>query len=195
MGIMDRLRFWRQETQKRDWFGGRDLTAPSTFVSDLITQEIWERDQKDHQKEVAYKDDIANYVTVKIAENVFDDWFRFVKKIGDEEEIMMPAQKALKALNAKRWLTEALIAERIYGHAWLYTGPNSYRQDWIDAGLEGGQIANLDVFTPDNAIVPNNMYDENGVPVVLRVWYNASQGNMTHDLPYSDFIQFMTRPR
>ena len=192
--LRDTLGNVRTEVQKRLWTGSTDYTAPITFIDDLIKQDTYNRDELLHQREVAQKDSVAKYIVVKIAENTLDDGFRLVKRIGDEEEIMPEVQEALKKLDFKRWFTEALVSERMHGSGYIYTGPNRYRQDWTDAGLEGGQIASLDVFTPINAKVLKEDYDTNGVPTFVTVWYNPANTSVTDRLPYSDFIQVMTRP-
>ena len=194
MGVLDWLRRSRTETQKRLWEYKSDTTEPSTFIDDLIRGERTNRDLHIHQRDVAQKDSVAKYIVVKVAENALDDGFRLVKKIGDDEEIMPEATKALKRLNFKRFMTEALIAERMHGHGYIYTGPNKYRQDWTDAGIEGGQVGGLDAFTPMNAKVMDNDVDENGVPTFVTIQYNPVNVGAKERLPYSDFIQVMTRP-
>lgn len=192
---MDTLGNIRTEVQKRLWDGKQDTTAPSTFIDDLIYGNIENRDNLRHQSDVAQKDAVAKYIVVKVAENALDDDFRLVKRIGDEEEIMPEAKAALKRLDWKRWYTEALISERKHGHGYVYTGPNKYRQDWIDAGLEGGNIGGLDAFTAMNAKVLNNDVDENGIPTHITVAYNAANEALTDRLPYEDFIPICTRPK
>lgn len=193
MPLRDRLSRVRIEVQKRLWRGSADKTEPITFVDDLITMATFERDDLQHQRDVAQKDSVAKYICIKMAENTLDDGFRLVKRIGDEEEIMPEAQKALKDLDLTRWYTEALIAERTHGHSYVYTGPNKYRQDWAEG--TGGQIAQLDVFTPLNAKVLLTDVDKNGVPTFVTIWPDPANQAKTDRLPYSDFIQFITRPK
>lgn len=194
MPLRDRLSRIRTEIQKRLWDSKGDTTEPSTFIDDLIYGEIEKRDNLLHQRDVAQKDCVAKYIVIKIAENALDDGFRLVKRIGDEEEIMPEVQKALKRLDFPRFMTEAVIAERMHGHGYLYTGPNKYRQDWTDAGLEGGLIGGLDAFTPMNAKVLNNDFDKDGNPTHVTVWYNPTNMGATDRLPYKDFIPICTRP-
>jgi len=195
MTVRSRMSRVRTEVTKRLWTGSADKTEPVTFTDDLVTDQIDQRDDLQHQRDVAQKDSVAKYIVIKIAENALDDGFRLVKKIGDDEEIMQETTKALKRLNWKRWYTEALISERMHGNGWIYTGPNKYRQDWTDAGLEGGQIGNLDAFTAMNAKVISGDVDENGTPTYVTVWYNPANKGATDRLPYADFIPIMTRPK
>ena len=83
MGLLDRIRGYRKEASQRlvDYTG--DLTVPPTYMSPLVTGEVWNCDSKLHQLEVATKDAVANYICVKVAENVFDDWFIFVDEEGE----------------------------------------------------------------------------------------------------------------
>ena len=179
----------RTEEQKRLWDYSTDLTAPPTYFSDLVSGEVWKRDRPKHQRDVAYKDSVANYITVKVAENAFDDWFAFVDEDGIE--IMPEVQKELRRMNAKKWLTQALVGERIFGHSLLYTGPNVYRQDYE----EGYQLANLDVFTPIYFDFPTDMRDDKGRPEIVRIYPNPKNRAVYEDEPYDDFIHFMTRPK
>lgn len=193
--LMDTLGNVRTEIQKRLYDGNQDTTAPILFIDDLVYGDVVNRDSLLHQKDVAQKDAVAKYIVVKIAENALDDGFRLVKKVGDEEEIMPEITKGLKRLGFKRFMTEAVIAERMHGHGYLYTGTNKFRQDWVDAGLEGGEIGGLDAFTPMNAKVLNDDYDENGNPTFVTVWTNPNNQGDTKRLPFKEFIQVMTRPK
>ncbi len=179
---------YRIEAAQRLYSASTDKTEPLTFTDDLVTNNTWERESKQDLLEVAYKDPIAYYICVKISENVFDDWFQFVDPTTGEE-VMQDVQREMQIINAKFWLTQALIGERIFGHSWLFTGPNKYRQDYSS----GGQIANLDVFTPMNAEFVG--VDGYGNPTTVRVWPNPSDISQFEDLPASDFIFFCTRPR
>ena len=181
--------FYRQETAKRLWDTSTDRTEPLTFTDDLVTNNMWEREQKQHLREVAFKDPIAYYICVKISENVFDDWFKFVDPTTGEE-IMLEAQEELKRMNAKFWLTQALIAERIYGHSWLLTAPNKYRTDYSSTAPA---LASLDVFTPMNAEFSD--FDDMGNPTYVRVWPNPSNKAFFEDVSFENFIFFCTRPR
>jgi len=178
----------RMESVKRLWEYTGDRTEPLTFTDDLVTNNVWEREQPADLRQVAFKDPIAYYVCVKISENVFDDWFTFVDPVTGEE-IMEDVQAELRRINAKFWLTQALIAERIYGHSWLLVGPNKYREDW----QYGGQVANLDVFTPEDAQWVGA--DAYGNPTHVRIWPNAQDRSQFEELPAQDFIFFCTRPR
>lgn len=191
MGIWDRITRRRTEEQKRLWDYSTDLTAPPTYFSDLISGEIWDRDNPKHQRDVAYKDAVANYITVKIAENTFDDWFVLVDKNGIEHPDNQRIQRELKRMNAKKKLTQTLVGERIFGDTVLYTGPNVYREDYD----EGYQLANLDVFTPIYFDLPKDMRDDKGRPEIVRIYPNPANRAIYEDLPYNDFIHFITRPR
>jgi len=189
MGLLDRIRGYRKEASQRlvDYTG--DLTVPPTYMSPLVTGEVWNCDSKLHQLEVATKDAVANYICVKVAENVFDDWFIFVDEEG--EETMQDVQKEFVRMKAKKWFTQALIAERTHGHSLLYTGPNVYREDYE----QGYQIANLDVFSPIYFDVPPTWCDEDGRPEFVKIYPNPVFKNKFEKEPYDNFIHWITRPK
>ena len=191
MGLLDRIRRRRQESSRSTYIAATDLTAPPTYFSDLVSGEVWNRDRHMHQRDVAYKDSVANYITVKVAENTFDDWLVLVDENGIEHPDNQRIQKEFKRINAKKWLTQALIGERIFGHSVLYTGSNVYREDYD----KGFQLANLDVFTPIYFDLPTDMRDDKGRPETVRIWPNPSNIAVYEDEPYDDFIHFMTRPK
>lgn len=186
MGLWDYLRRSREETQ-RIHDTGTSSAAPPTFVPELIKDKVWNRDDPGDQFKVARHDPIGYYITHKISENVFDDWFRFVDKDGNE--IMFDVQKELRKLNARRIFTQVLAGERTFGHSWLYTGKAKFRDS---TSFNGNRIANLDYFTPRMAEVVK--YDGLGQPEELKIELSTDKGTRVFELPADDFILVRTRP-
>jgi hypothetical protein len=195
MGILNRLGLRNPRTETATRLGGAktgaNKNAPPTFVPELIRSETWNSDEPTHLLDVAMKDPVASYLTYKLAENTFDDWFRLVDLNG--KEILLDAQKEFILLDAQRALTQALANERIFGYSYLYTGKNRY----IPTTKEGGRIASLYCLNPIECVVWE--YDEVGNPKTMELKIEVGQGkNSTVSqklyLPAEDFIFINTRP-
>ena len=166
-GITKRLRFWRQESTARfpeTWgTATTGANAPPSYVSELVSGNVSNRDNRVHQRKMALMSAVGFNITVKLAQNAFDDWFEFVDETG--RVIMQDVQQKLRDLNAQYYLTQALIIERIYGHSWIFVGREKLREDVITT--TDRRVANLDCFGPENSEVVE--FDEFGYPSVLEV--------------------------
>ena len=183
--VLSRL-FRREGTSKIEFSGAVSKNAPPTFVPELIRSKIWNVEDVEHLEKVARYDPVARFIVFEIAEQVFDDGFKFVDKDGNE--IMPEALKELRALNAKRVFTQALAAMRWGGWCWVYTGKNRY----IPQAKEGGKIATLRCFTRKNCSVFD--YDDVGNPKTMKLELSVGKGNTQTSevlyLPASDFIKW-----
>ena len=196
MSFLDRFRGVRQEATQRVWNPNAKRNRPPSYVSDFIVEGAWDRDEPEHQGNMAKRDPCAWNITTGIANNVFDDWFKFVDPEDDEKEIMQEIQKEFERLNARKWLSLALADERTYGFVWLHVGPEdvSQRTD----GYTGPQrVVNLDVFNPEYCRPIE--FNDIGMPVTLavQVLTNAGKqgGQYTETpIPVSETIPIRTRP-
>jgi len=198
-GIVKRISHWRQESTARfpeAWgTATTGANAPPSYVSELVSGNVSNRDNRVHQRKMALMSAVGFNITVKLAGNVFDDWFEFVDENG--RVIMQDVQQKLRALNAQYFLTQALVLERIYGHAWIYVGKAKLREDVITP-TGPRVVTNLDVFGPENSEVVE--YNDYGYPSVLEVTVLQGVGpNQTKEvkkrISRSDLILLRTRPR
>jgi hypothetical protein len=198
MSFWNRLRGYRQETTERVWSTTMSKNAPPTYVSDFILEQAWDRDEELHRGKMAQRSAPAWYITYGLASNVFDDGFKFVAKDDPENEIMEDILAELERMEHLKYLSRALAGERVYGHTWLFVGPEN-----IDYRVDGmrelpPRIANLDVFTPDMVEVVK--YDDIGAPETLELKVLTSSGkgfgSIERRIPVSakDCILFRTRP-
>ena len=180
----------RETTSKLGFTSTIDKNAPPTYVPSLILDKVTNVEDIDHLEKVARKDPLANFITFGVAEMVFDDWFILVDENG--EPVLEEAMRQLAMLNAKRAFTQVLAAERTFGFAWLYTGRNKF----IPKVAEGGLIASLQFFTPQNCSVFE--YDDVGNPKTMKIEFVVGKANTQTTevlyLPASDFILWNTRP-
>lgn len=186
MGLWDYIKNSREETQRIHDYS-LDVAGPSTFVPDSRKDQAWNRDDVNHQFQIATQDPVANYICFKISENVFDDWFRFVDSNG--KEIMQGVQKELQKLGAEKIFTQSLAAERTHGWSWIYTGESKFRDD---TNFNGSKIANLDYFTPRETEV--SQYDALGQPKQLKIEIETDKGNRVFKINAEEFILVRTRP-
>ncbi|MHC4645073.1 MAG: anti-CBASS protein Acb1 family protein [Planctomycetota bacterium] len=196
-------RIFRSEVQQT-YDGTTDETAPSDFVSDLVSGEYNNRDLWQHQLKVMWEDPLAHRNTVLLAHNVFDDWFviKTLKKTEEEEELVehpknKQIQEELTSMNAKYHFTQALIYERGFGRSFLVFNFNKHRADVI---REGFQIAELDVFTEENTKIPLQAYgnaeaNPTGEPMYIIVTANAVWGHTKDEIPWEQVQMWCTRPK
>ena len=195
MGVMDRLRRLRHEVSELTNYSS-DKTEPVTFVSELVSGEYTNKNDNTHLLHVAWEDPIAHRITVMKARAVFGDWFTIKDRDQaeeDDEEKMPELQAEFERLDARHWLTEALIGEKIFGNSALVLNRSRLRFD--DGREETGPIESLNVFTPENSEIPSDSFDVNGDPAYLRCHYNASDKSKSTDVKFEDIIWFCTRPR
>lgn len=200
MGIRSRFRRAARAFRSEDWKTlydyKSDKTAPLTFVSDLVSKEFTDKHNYKHLLKVAHEDPIGYRVCIGISHNVFDDWF-IVKKKGKEEELEdhpdnEQIQEELEALNAKFVFTQCLIGERIGGRSFQVLNLNKHREDVKGNGY---QLAEMDTFTDENAVIPDTAYDEKtGIPEHIVVYPNASNEQVKVPIPWDEVIFWNTRP-
>ena len=197
-GLLDRLRGIRKETTERVWSTTMLKNAPPTFVSDFIVEGAWSRYETEHLGNMARRDASAYAITTGIANNVFDDWFKFVKKNDPDnpkKPIMEEVQQELEALDAKKWMSLALAGERTFGHTWLYVGTEELTMDTYTGPP---RVLSLDVFTPEYASPTD--FDDVGRPTEITVKVLTNSGNTSQavyqeiPIPVADCILFRTRP-
>lgn len=188
---------WHNEAVTRVMtdIGTEDKTAPPTYTDDLVTGKFWNKDELTSLRAVAYGDPLGNNITVGVAENALIDGWRYVKEIGDTEEVPAAAaiHKDFELCHAQYWLTQLLIAERIFGSGMLYTGPKTFRQDIM--GSEETKDNKLDVFTPEYYEFPTAKFDDMGRPTKVILTPNPDDKAKRPEVEYNDFIHFFSRPR
>lgn len=178
-----------------------DKTVPSTFIPDLIEGEFTNKDQWQHQLKVAREDPIAYRICVLLPRNVFDDWFilRKKKKLEEGEEPEehpknQQIQEEFHRMRAKYWFTQALTGMATFGSSALVFNMNAHRTDL--EGVEGYQVASLDVFTPENSEIPEEAYDTTtGEPAYIIVRPNAAYGDVTERIYWDELIWWCTDPQ
>lgn len=175
--------------------GTEDKTAPPTFTDDLVTGKYWNKDELASLRAVAYGDPLANNITVGVAENALIDGWRYVKEIGDTEEVDAAAaiHKDFEQCHAQYWLTQLLISERVFGGGLLWTGKKAFRQDIM--GSEVAKDNKLDVFTPEYYTFPTSKLDEMGRPTKVILRPNPEDQAKESEEDYDDFIDFVSRPK
>ena len=173
-----------------------DELDPITFVSALVANEYTDKTKNKHLVHVSWEDPVAHRMTVMKAKAVFDDWMTVKDRDQaeeDNEEKMPKLQEAFEALNAKYWLTQALIGEKIFGNSALILSRDRLQFD--DGTVEVGPIKSLNVFTPENSDILDTDFDKEGNPTFLTVYPNARNRGLTRKIPFKDIIWFNTRPR
>ena len=188
---------YRQETTVRTPQTGVDRrNYPTNFVSDMILEQVWDRESASDRAKVALYDPQGFNMTFGVASAVWDPWFKFVAVDSPSDEIMQDVQAELTALQAKKWLTLALAFERSQGNSWMRVVPvknEDYRVDTV--GHDSETVFMLDVFNPENAVVKTK--DSNGKPTVLELTVSSGTGEggmKAIPEPADDFILFRTRP-
>ena len=171
-----------------------DKTAPPTYTDDLVTGKFWNKGELASLRAVAYGDPLGNNITVGVAENALIDGWRYVKEIGDIEEVPAAAgiHKDFELCHAQYWLTQQLISERIFGDGLLYTGPKTFRQDIMGPTENTNK---LDVFTPEYYTFPTEHFDDMGLPTKVKLTPNPQDQAKSSLEPYSDFIHYFSRPK
>jgi hypothetical protein len=161
------------------------------YIPKLIRDVATNVEDLRHLGEVARHDPIAYYVTYGIANKALGNWFLFVDTSGNE--IMKNVQREMRVLKVKEVMIQALAYERAYGWAYVYTGKNRY----VPQTPEGGRLASLHAFTPEECVV--KVYNDVGEPVSMELTVNVGEGEYTTrekkiTLPAEDFIFLNTRP-
>ena len=192
MGILDKIKNYRQEASQYLFDSATNKNDPSTYKDPMIMSEITNRDELIHLDNMANGNALAYYIVYKLSENALDDWFKFVDKDGNE--IMQEAQRQLLQLDAKRIFTQVLAAERRFGYSYLSTSKNKYIPE---VEVEGGKVAKLYFFTPLDCIVFE--YDEVGEPKTMEITINVGQKQYTtyeqkQQISAEDFQFWNTRP-
>jgi len=194
--FLDRFRGVRQESARVPDFPDMKKNKPPTYVSDFILEGAWNRDEPLHQGNMARRDPCAWNITTGIANNVFDDWFKFIDPKDDEKEIMQEIQKEFERLDARKWLSLALAGERTYGFTWLQVGMEDSELR-TDDYTGPPRVVNLDVFTPEYC-TPTE-FDDIGYPTKLGVQVLTNAGNTAAQytitpIDADECILFRTRP-
>lgn len=199
--VLGRIRRRFRSEVQQSFDGTSDETAPSDFVSDLVSGEFNNRNLWPHLLKVMWEDPLAHRNTVLLSHNVFDDWFVVKKKGEDEELVEHPKNKQIQeemtSMNAKYHFTQALIYERGFGRSFLVFNFNKHRADVL---RDGFQIAELDVFTEENAKIPLAAYGDavsnpSGEPMYIEVTANAVWGHVKDKIPWDQLQMWCTRPK
>ncbi len=173
----------------------KDKTAAPTFTDDLVTGGYWNKDELASLRAVAYGDPLGNNITVGVAENALIDGWRYVKEIGDTEEVAAAAaiHKDFDQCHALYWLTQLAISDRVFGAGLLWTGPKTFRQDILGAGE--GNSNKLDVFTPEYYTFPKEHRDDMGRPTKVILRPNPDDKAKESKENFDDFIYLNLRPK
>ena len=199
-----RVKKFSYEDWKNLYDVSSDKTKPLSFTSDLVTGEFTNVNDWRHLLAVSRKDPIARKICVGLSRNALDDWFVVRKKNPDkdaeEELIEHPKNEAIQEeflhMDAKYWFTQALIGMRTFGSSALVLNYNKHRDDNLENGITTHQIATLDVFTPENMIIPNDAYDEvTGEPDHIKIYPNATNENVTDTIPWDELIWWNVDPK
>lgn len=201
MGLMDRItgrRKRRRHESVRDPFSERGepggKNEPPSHVSEIITEKIEKRDEREHQRKMALYSPVATYFNFKLPQNVYDDGWEMVNLNGKTVHPEIMARHI--ELNSKYWLTQAYIIEMIYGHSWLHVVREKAR-----AGIkpEDLRITHLDVYGPENSEVIK--YDKKtGMPSEIEVTVPEGLDEKGHvkerkfKVKARDLVLFRTRP-
>lgn len=197
MSLSNQLENYRLEASVRvSETGVVEANTPSTAIPSLILLDPHDKYSPSTQAIVIREDPIARYCVHRIAEIVYDDGFKLVKRGTDEEHpYNAPIQDELIRMNGKQMLIRWLAAERGFGHAWLDVIPASnedYKEDDTNNQLQP-KIAKIDVYTPLFTEVVS--WDGDGNPEDLRVTINLPDGQTSHvPIKASDCILMRTRP-
>lgn len=198
MATANQPRDYRQETAVRVTERGTvEANAPSTAVPSLILLDPHNKYAPEVQAIVIREDPIARYCVDRIAEIVYDDGFKLVKRGTDEEhEYNQPIQDELIRMNGKQMLIRWLAGERGHGHCWLDVidakRNEDYREDDANNELQP-KIAKIDVYTPLFTEVVT--WDDKGNPKDLRVNITLPDGTSDHIIiKAKDTILMRTRP-
>jgi superoxide dismutase len=178
--------------------------APTTFIPDMILEEVNARDNINHIAKVIKQDPIAARIVYGIAEKVFDDWFVLRTADGEEHPLNAEIQREFTRLRAKHYFTMALAGERGFGHTWLQVIREKKKPltiDTTDSEQKPLRVAALDFWTPQQATVYK--YDpNNGAPAQIRIKYKvgiATENTLEVDRileedKVKDMILIRTRP-
>jgi hypothetical protein len=154
-------------------------------------QSVTDPDNLDHLAKVANRDPIGRYITAGMANEALGDHFTLIDVEGNE--VMPEVLTEMQILQVKDVMIQAVTYERTYGYSYIYTGKNRY----VPQTPEGGRLASLHAFTPEECVVKR--YDEVGEPVLMEVTihkgisdYSTQEETIT--LPAEDFIFLNTRP-
>jgi len=178
-----------------------DQTAPLTYVAPLVQGEYTNKDIWQHLLKVAWEDPVAHRICVGLSQNVFDDWFIIKKREKLEEgeeykehEKNQKIQEEFTRMNAKYWFTQALIAERIFGHCAVVFNYNKHK---ADVETDGYQVATMDVFSDENMEIPVQAYDpQTGIPSYIWAWASPDMMNVAADeVPWDEVMWICTRPQ
>ena len=194
-------RAFRSETYTRLANYTTDTTEPLTFTSPIVSGEYTNKEQWQHLLKVAWEDPIGHRICVLLPTNVFDDWFVIKKKVADTEEDTLEEleehpdnaqiQEEFVRMNAKYHLTQALIAEHIFGRSFVVYNKNLSRDDFSS----GYQVATLDVFTEENVEIPVEAYNiTTGEPDYILVYPNPNT-KTPEKIPWGDLTLWCTRPK
>lgn len=187
----------RTEVTKRIWGTTSKKNAPPTYVSDFVLDQAWNRDSIEDQAKMVRMSAPAWSIAVGLANNVFDDGFRFVSKEDPEKEVMKDILRELERMEHLKYLSLALAGERTFGKTYLAVFPE-------DVDLRVGvpkhlpaRVANLDVFTPEWYEIVE--WSEIGEPLKIEIKVLTSAGKQSNissrePVDTKDCILFRTRP-
>jgi len=186
--ILKRLRR-SMGTSKLEFTSTVSKNAPPTFVPDIVRQKKWILTDKEHVHYTAKHDPFANFIVYGVPEMIFDDWFKFVDKDGNE--IMQDVQKRLKQLRFKKVATQCLVEARKHGKSYMYFNPSKE----IPPDSEGYNVAEVRMFHERQCSVYE--YDDMGNPKTMKlellVGLAGGQETKVLYLPAKDFIFWYNR--
>ena len=192
-------REFREETQVRITSQGiRDANAPSTAIPDLIREDPQNKNEHATQLRIIQEDPIGRFVTEKIAEIVYDDGFYLAERGTDKEHPRNEEfQREFDRMNGKWIMTQALFAERGYGHVWIdVIPPKKQTADMMTDSVPKviqPKVAKLEVHTPLHTTVTT--WHPNGMPDDLEVRVRLPDGTDNILPRNADTMIFMrTRP-
>ena len=165
---------FRQEASARVWDDKTTSTnTPSTAIPSLITIDPKDKYSYIQQDLVAREDPIARYITTRIAENIFDEGFYFVKEGTDERHPLdTEFQLEFKRMNGKNTFIKTFATMFKHGHVWLDVIPEDLPQDLrVDEYGNDVQprIAKIDYYSPLYTEVLT--WTATGIPLTLKVNY------------------------
>jgi len=181
MSFLDRLRGVRQEASARLWPTTAYKNTPPSFVSDFITEGAWNRDNMQHRGKMSRRNACAYNMTAGLANNTWDDGFKFVSKDDPEQEIMQEVLKELERMEHLKYMALAHAGELTYGQTFLFVG----KEDDEDLRVgeiqpkNGPRVANFDVFTPETYEITK--WDDIGKPLEFDVLVHTNAGDNTKE--------------
>ncbi len=205
MGVGTRIRhavIRRLGASYRDLYGPTEeavgKTAPPSYIGEIVKDKINDRNDRVHQRKMALYSAIGNNIVVNFAKNIWDDDFEFVDNDGNV--IMQDIHDKMRDLNFLHYATQTTILERMYGHGWLFCGPEKLSESALDTDIP--RIANLDYFGPEVSKVIE--YDKYGKPKTLEVKVlkgiapdkdSVATKEEKIEIDVKDLILFCTRPK